>query len=228
MRCALCGGGIAGGDYYYRLEGGWYVRRAWSGSPGGTFPESVAGRDERGRRAVTLYDLSLEYDSAAQALRERICRLEEEQNREKDGERRLLLAHRLRLLRSMWRDTREVARHLEHYYEKGVSRNENISYDNASNFADLAVYTRFMAEDNSAQISRLKRNLSRALRQDITERQRQYMALYYGQSMSMEAIAKQLGVNKSTVSRTLKRGRQRLYRCLRYGAAALLEEADSL
>ena len=100
---------------------------------------------------------------------------------------------------------------------------KNISYDNASNFADLAVYTRFMAEDNSAQISRLKRNLSRALRQDITERQRQYMALYYGQSMSMEAI-----VNKSTVSRTLKRGRQRLYRCLRYGAAALLEEADSL
>ena len=105
---------------------------------------------------------------------------------------------------------------------------KNISYDNASNFADLAVYTRFMAEDNSAQISRLKRNLSRALRQDITERQRQYMALYYGQSMSMEAIAKQLGVNKSTVSRTLKRGRQRLYRCLRYGAAALLEEANSL
>ena len=107
MRCALCGGCIAEGDYYYRLEG-----------------RVVCEADERGRRAVTLYDLSLEYDSAAQALRERICRLEEEQNREKDGERRLLLAHRLRLLRSMWRDTREVARHLEHYYEKGVSRNE--------------------------------------------------------------------------------------------------------
>ena len=43
--------------------------------------------------------------------------------------------------------------------------------------------------------------------------------------MSMEAIAKELGVNKSTVSRTLKRGRQRLYRCLRYGAANLLEQA---
>jgi RNA polymerase sigma factor (sigma-70 family) len=88
------------------------------------------------------------------------------------------------------------------------------------------MYTHFMAEDNSAQISRLKRNLSHALRQDITERQRQYMTLYYGQNMSMEAIARQLGVNKSTVSRTLKRGRQRLYRCLRYGAATLLEEAE--
>ena len=94
--------------------------------------------------------------------------------------------------------------------------------------AEMAMYSRQMAADNSKEVSRLKRNLSRALRQDITERQRQYMALYYGQSMSMEAIAKQLGVNKSTASRTLKRGRQRLYRCLRYGAAALLEEADSL
>ena len=103
-----------------------------------------------------------------------------------------------------------------------------ISYDNASSYADLAMYTRFMAEDNSAQINRLKRNLSRAMRQDITERQRQYMMLYYGKNMSMDAIARELGVNKSTVSRTLKRGRQRLYRCLRYGAAALLEDSESL
>ena len=94
-------------------KAGYCLRYAWGGVPGGTFPEIVDWRDERGRRAVTLYDLSLEYDSAAQALRERICRLEEEQNREKDGERRLLLAHRLRLLRSMWRDTREVARQLD-------------------------------------------------------------------------------------------------------------------
>jgi RNA polymerase sigma factor (sigma-70 family) len=84
-----------------------------------------------------------------------------------------------------------------------------------------------MAEDNSAQISRLKRNLSRAMRQDITARQRQYMMMYYGQNKSMVAIAKELGVNKSTVSRTLKRGRQRLYRCLRYGAATLLEETEA-
>lgn len=105
---------------------------------------------------------------------------------------------------------------------------KRMSYDKASGYADLAVYTRFMAEDNSAQIGRLKRNLSRAMRQDITERQRLYMNLYYGQNMTMEAIARELGVNKSTVSRTLKRGRQRLYRCLRYGAAALLEESEQL
>ena len=81
-----------------------------------------------------------------------------------------------------------------------------VSYDNTFGMVDLAVYTELIADDNKDQINRLKRNLTRALRQDIT---------------------KEFGVNKSTVSRTLKRGRQRLYRCLRYGAANLLEQANS-
>ena len=102
-----------------------------------------------------------------------------------------------------------------------------ISYDNTFGMVDLAVYAELMAQDNKDQINRLKRNLTHALRQDITERQREYMILYYGRKLSMEAIAKQCGVNKSTVYRTLKRGRQRLYRCLRYGAANLLEQAES-
>ena len=104
---------------------------------------------------------------------------------------------------------------------------KTVSYDNTFGLVDLAVYTQLMADDNRDQMNRLKRNLTHALRQDITQRQREYMMLYYGRGMSMEAIARELGVNKSTVSRTLKRGRQRLYRCLRYGAANLLEQADS-
>ena len=102
-----------------------------------------------------------------------------------------------------------------------------VSYDNTFGMVDLAVYAELMAQDNKDQINRLKRNLTHALRQDVTQRQREYMILYYVRNMSMEAIAKQCGVNKSTVSRTLKRGRQRLYRCLRYGAANLLEQAES-
>ena len=102
-----------------------------------------------------------------------------------------------------------------------------VSYDNPFGRGARAVYPELMPQDNKDQINRLKRNLTHALRQDITQRQREYMMLYYGKSMSMEAIAQQCGVNKSTVSRTLKRGRQRLYRCLRYGAANLLEQANS-
>ena len=102
----------------------------------------------------------------------------------------------------------------------------NTSYDKAGYLADLAVYARFMAEDDSAQINRLKRNLARALRQDVPPKQRKYLMLYYGEGLNLREISQRTGVNKSTVSRTMKRGRERLHRCLRYGAATLLEDEE--
>ena len=84
--------------------------------------------------------------------------------------------------------------------------------------ADMAVYTRQMAADNSAELSRLKRNLIRALKEDVTPRQREVLTLYYAQGLNMREIGERLGVDKSTVSRTIKRGEARLRRCLRYGA----------
>ena len=89
--------------------------------------------------------------------------------------------------------------------------------------ADMAVYSRQMSSDNSQEISRLKRNLIRALWEDITPRQRETMLMYYGQGLNMREIGQKLGVDKSTVSRTIKRGERRLQRCLRYGAKGLLE-----
>ena len=94
--------------------------------------------------------------------------------------------------------------------------------------ADMAVYTRQMAADNSREISRLKRNLVRALQEDVTPRQRQTLLMYYGQGLNMREIGERLGVDKSTVSRTIKRGERRLQRCLRYGAEAYLRNMDAL
>ncbi len=90
--------------------------------------------------------------------------------------------------------------------------------------ADMAVYARSIAEDNSSQHLRLKRNLMAALREDITDKQRQALLLYYGEGLNMREIGERLGVDKSTVSRNIKRGEHRLRRCLRYGAKDLLEE----
>lgn len=93
--------------------------------------------------------------------------------------------------------------------------------------ADMAVYSRQMAEDNSKQMTRLKRNLTHALHEDITPRQREVLALYYARGLNMREIGEMLGVDKSTVSRTIKRGEAKLKRCLRYGAANLLAESDA-
>lgn len=89
--------------------------------------------------------------------------------------------------------------------------------------ADMAVYSRQIAGDNSEEVSRLKRNLIRALREDITPKQRQVLLMYYAQGLNMREIGERLGVDKSTVSRTIKRGEQRLQRCLRYGAETYLK-----
>ena len=95
----------------------------------------------------------------------------------------------------------------------------NTRYNRGEDYAaDLAVYARSMADDNSAQMSRVKQNLVRALRKDVTPRQRQMLLMYYAQRMNMREIGAQLGVDKSTVSRTIQRGEARLRRCLRYGA----------
>ena len=91
--------------------------------------------------------------------------------------------------------------------------------------ADMAVYNRQMAPDNDQELSLLKRNLIRALKEDITPRQRETMLLYYGQGLNMREIGLKLGVDKSTVARTIKRGEARLRRCLRYGAEAFLNAA---
>nr|WP_325211452.1 sigma-70 family RNA polymerase sigma factor [uncultured Oscillibacter sp.] len=81
---------------------------------------------------------------------------------------------------------------------------------------DMTVWTREHAADNSERLERLRRNLRRAREQELTPRQRQLLELYYDQGMNIPQIAGELGVNRSTVSRTLRRARDRLYRCLRY------------
>lgn len=71
---------------------------------------------------MTLYELSLEYAQTAADLRRRIVELEQAGQEAEDEERRRQLEGRVRPLRSMYRDVRAVARHLEHYYEKHAPR----------------------------------------------------------------------------------------------------------
>jgi RNA polymerase sigma factor (sigma-70 family) len=81
---------------------------------------------------------------------------------------------------------------------------------------DMTVWMRENAEDNSLQMERLRRNLRLARERELTPCQRQTLELYYDQHMTVTQIARQLGVNTSTVSRTLRRARDRLRRYLQY------------
>ena len=71
----------------------------------------------------------------------------------------------------------------------------------------------------------LAESLAEAIKEELTERQRTMVKMYYINQMRMTDIAEELGVSISTVSRTIQRGRNRLRRCLRYGSQALLKTA---
>ena len=58
--------------------------------------------------------------------------------------------------------------------------------------------------------------LRTARRQVLTPRQREILGLYYDEGLTMSQIGERLGLNRSTVCRTIHRARERLYRSLRF------------
>ncbi len=83
-------------------------------------------------------------------------------------------------------------------------------------YGELAAWLRANGADNENELRRLKRNLRLARRDELTERQREILRMNFEQNMTVTEIAQALGVNKSTISRTLTRAKRRLYKCLRY------------
>ncbi len=90
---------------------------------------------------------------------------------------------------------------------------------------DLLVYTRLMAEDNGAELLRLRHALGHALREEVTRQAAAGPLSLLQRKLHHGGDRRPAGVDRTTVSRTLKRGEQRLLRCLRYGGAALLRES---
>ena len=77
-----------------------------------------------------------------------------------------------------------------------------------------------LSTDSTVSRSERKSNLSNALREiiltELTPRQRQVFLAYHAQKLNVTQIAKQLGVHKSTVSRTLRRAEARIGRFTKY------------
>lgn len=72
------------------------------------------------------------------------------------------------------------------------------------------------AGDNSQRVERLLTNLPLAMAQELTERQRTLLEMRYFQGLTVSQIAEELGLSKSTVSRSLARATHKLFCALRY------------
>ena len=81
---------------------------------------------------------------------------------------------------------------------------------------DLPAWLMEHSETNDEQMERLRRNLKRVRERELTARQRQVLALYYDRKMNIPQIAGELGVNRSTISRTIRRAKKRIHRYFQY------------
>lgn len=71
--------------------------------------------------------------------------------------------------------------------------------------------------DNHIRYNKLKQALLDAIKNELTDCQRNIVEEFYFKGKTVTVIAKEKGINKSTVSRHLQRARVKLERCLKYG-----------
>ena len=82
--------------------------------------------------------------------------------------------------------------------------------------ASLQLWQQGQQEHRRQQVRRLPVPPRRAVEERRPPRQRQLLRMHFTQGKRVTDIAQELGISKSTVSRTLARCTQRLYRTLRY------------
>lgn len=90
---------------------------------------------------------------------------------------------------------------------------EKIVHFDTDLIADEASAAVFEDDDNGQEGElRIKNSVLRDfLNENLTKKQKCYIMLYYRDKLTMEQIADKCGVSRSTVSRTIYRGRQKLF-----------------
>lgn len=92
---------------------------------------------------------------------------------------------------------------------------KNTAYD-LVDLVSLQQWQKSSGEDNHQRLERLLRQLPVAVAEELTPRQQQLLRMFYYDGKTVTVIARELAVNKSTVSRTLHRAQERLRKSLRY------------
>ena len=75
-------------------------------------------------------------------------------------------------------------------------------------------YDGYMGPRISPEVA--KNRIQRVIREEMTELQREVLLAYYFQDKKLTQIARERGVNKSSVWRTLRRAEAKLKRYLKY------------
>ena len=80
----------------------------------------------------------------------------------------------------------------------------------------ISYYLSLRGSDNRPELERMKRILGRAIRRELTDRQRECLSLYYLEGMRMKDIAREMSLSSSTVSRHISAATKKLRRIAAY------------
>ena len=94
-------------------------------------------------------------------------------------------------------------------------RHERIYLDD-KNSQLISYYLSERGSDNRPELVRMKRILSRAIRYELTDRQRECLVMYYLDGMRMKDIARSLCLSTPTVSRHISAATLKLRRIAGY------------
>lgn len=79
-------------------------------------------------------------------------------------------------------------------------------------------------ETDNVERTDLMKAMGKAIKNELTEKQLLYITKYFIEGMCMPEIGELYGVNKGTVSRTIKRGIRNLRRVMIYSSPRLLKQ----
>jgi len=82
--------------------------------------------------------------------------------------------------------------------------------------AQLRAWLTVDPDQPDSEYEQMKSTIAMAIREELTQVQQKYLTMYYFDNMAIQDIADECGVNKSTVSRTIRRAEDRLAKVLRY------------
>ena len=94
-------------------------------------------------------------------------------------------------------------------------RHERVFLDDKSTEL-ISYYLSERGSDNRGELNRMRRILARAVRYELTDRQRDCLTMYYLEGMKMKDIARSLCLSSSTVSRHIKTAVYKLRRIAAY------------
>lgn len=106
-----------------------------------------------------------------------------------------------------------------------IEQSKKRYYSSGDEYSALKRFVRLAREDANYNLATL---IAQSIEDELTPRQTELLNMYYGDQKTMQTIADELSLSISSVSRTIRRGRETLKKYLKYTGHTFTDALDEL